>query len=270
MRRIGIALIAASLALAGAAVLAVAQQSTYQRFFVHCAISHQSQNDPIVNPGQAGGAAHLHEFFGSTITNHDPSYQRMIANDSTTCGHSGDIAAYWVPAIRHIGTGELAHATTVRAYYAASFNGPQQNEITPYPRGFSLVSDDFHWFCGNTQRLPSPPDCTGTGKTLGLGIDFLNVCWDGSIPGRNAGANWAATVTPLGSDGECEEGERQLPKLRLEVRFAVVDGTQYEIATEPGRVAHGDFWNTWKQGVLIDLVEECLQPESPDCKVVSD
>jgi hypothetical protein len=271
VRRLGLALVAVSFALAGFAFTIPAGADGYQRFIVVCPFSHAAQNDPIVAPNQAGGAAHMHGFFGAAITNEDPSYARMNQNTATTCELSGDTAAYWVPALRHKTTGALVHATELRAYYYSTA-AMDDDPVVPFPRGFSFITPEFRWGCGNVQSLPSPPDCTGTGKPLILTMTFEEVCWNGQIPGRDAnfGPQWATKVTHL-VNGECPASfPTQIPWLSEQIEFPVVNGTLYEIASAPAQAEHADFWNTWKQGVLIDLVEECLQPESIDCKEVSD
>ena len=58
-------------------------QGRVPQFVVRCAFSHSSFDDPIVHPGHRG-ASHLHQFFGNHSTAADPTYESLIAAD-TTC-----------------------------------------------------------------------------------------------------------------------------------------------------------------------------------------
>src|SRR6478735_4922355 len=66
-------------------------------FRIDCAPSHNSFDDPIVWPGQAG-RTHLHLFFGATQTNALTDVNNMQNLNSSTCaGGSLNNSGYWVP-----------------------------------------------------------------------------------------------------------------------------------------------------------------------------
>jgi Domain of unknown function (DUF1996) len=245
-----------------------AAQDGYQRFIVECSFSHSTASDPIVTPNAR--ASHRHEFFGSRITDRRPGYARMVRSRATTCAHRGDTAAYWAPALRHRVTGEIVHATELRAYYYST-EVMDDDPVVPFPRGFSFVTDHGAWMCRNTERLAEAPDCTdrlgSTAEGVGLVFTFEAVCWDGTNAGRKANAPWHLFVTEQ-VDGECPPGHVQLPWISEQIRYDVVDATEYEVVSMPARGLHADFWNTWQQGRLAELVDRCLQPGSRDCHEV--
>jgi hypothetical protein len=243
----------------------------YQRFIVECSFSHSSASDPIVAPNAE--ASHLHEFFGSRITGRRPGYAKMVINRATTCDHPGDTAAYWAPALRHRVTGEIVHATELRAYYYST-EAMDDDPVVPFPRGFSFVTDHGAWMCRNTERLAEAPDCTdrlgSTADGVGLVFTFEAVCWDGTDAGRKANAPWHLFVTEQVGDGCPASHPTQLPWVSEQIRYDVVDASDYEVVSMPARGLHADFWNTWQQGELAELVERCLQPGSRDCHEVGD
>lgn len=240
----------------------------YQRFIVECGFSHAAPDDPIVVPLQPG-ATHMHDFLGNRRTDHRPGYLRM-KRGNTKCATRADTSAYWVPALRHRSTGQLVHATELRAYYYST-ELMDDDPVVAFPRGYSAISDEAAWMCRNTERLAEPPDCTGRltqADGVGLVIVFDQVCWSGVNVGPDADAPWSQHVTGL-QNGECLAGHRQLPWLSLQVRYGLVDASNYEIVSAPSRGPHADFWNTWQQGSLADLVTRCLQPGSTDCREVA-
>lgn len=239
----------------------------YQRFIVWCDLSHSAPNDPIVFPRQAG-ASHEHDFFGNSLTNQRPGYDRMLGG-STSCAHTDDLSAVWIPVIRDRTTGAIVHAEEVRVYYYSTAS-MDDDPVVPFPRGFAVVSDRGAWMCRNTERLEEPPDCTGrltSASGVGIVVVFDEVCWDGITVGPNADADWSGHVATMSSE-ECPDG-RQLPWLSVQARYPVVDASGFEVVSEPGRGIHADFWNTWRQRALRALVQRCLQPGQRDCATVT-
>jgi uncharacterized protein DUF1996 len=242
----------------------VSSASGYQRFIVVCDLSHAAPDDPIVAPGVERGS-HLHEFFGNDLTDEHPGYRRMRTG-TTSCAHPGDTGAYWVPALRNTVTGAIVHATSARIYYYATA-AMDDEPVVAFPKGYAAISEQASWMCRNTERLSSPPDCTGRltqASGVGIVVVFDQVCWDQVSPGRRADLDWDSHVEPLASGG-CAPGRVQLPWVSMQVRYDVVDASDYEVVSEPMRGPHGDLWNTWRQSDLRALVARCLQPTSIDC-----
>lgn len=64
-----------------------------------CKFSHVAYDDPIVSPG-VPGAAHLHLFFGNTLTNANSTYETLRNSGDGTCdGGPLNRTAYWMPAM---------------------------------------------------------------------------------------------------------------------------------------------------------------------------
>src|SRR5919205_3463935 len=66
-------------------------------FFSNCRLSHISNDDPIVYPGQPG-RSHSHTFFGNRSTSAASTLHSLRAA-ATTCKPRSDTAAYWVPTL---------------------------------------------------------------------------------------------------------------------------------------------------------------------------
>jgi hypothetical protein len=50
----------------------------------------------------------------------------------------------------------------------------------------------------------------------------------------------------------------KLPHIKLYVRFPQSIGGPGYVLSDGTQVAHADFWNTWQQPALADLVARCL------------
>jgi hypothetical protein len=91
------------------------------RFF--CFISHHGYDDPIKNQGTRG-AAHLHAFYGNTLTDHNSTYQTLRASGEGTCdGGPLNRSAYWYPALINGATNKVKVPLVAEWYYV---NGARQ------------------------------------------------------------------------------------------------------------------------------------------------
>lgn len=64
-----------------------------------CFFSHMNYDDPIKNPGQQG-AAHLHTFFGNTLTDYLSTYVSLRTTGMSTCdGGPINRTGYWFPSM---------------------------------------------------------------------------------------------------------------------------------------------------------------------------
>lgn len=64
---------------------------------IGCSISHRSNDDPIVFPGQPG-RSHNHTFIGNTTVN-AWSTPASLRGGETSCSDAGDSSGYWVPSL---------------------------------------------------------------------------------------------------------------------------------------------------------------------------
>ncbi len=246
-------------------------------FRVECELSHRAQVDPIVSPGKA--SAHLHEFFGNNSTNANSTLQSMRAA-STTCTEPGDTAGYWAPALI-APNGTVAKPDVGIFYYR---NRPvDYSRTVPFPPDFRMIAggmDAFpnaYWTCdgesdtGYESRRNYIPDCGDDGN-IKMHV-FFPSCWDGvhlDSPDHRSHVAYGRDDDGRveGTDPDtCPPGfPVKLPQLDFRVQYDVSNGRGYRFSD--GMVlAHSDFWNTWKQSRLEDLIDECLGYEGHSCKL---
>lgn len=224
-------------------------------FIVNCPFSHFAQVDPIVAPGQT--SAHMHTFTGNRTTNASSTYASMLAG-TTTCKHLGDKAGYWTPTLIRP-DGSFVKPERSFAYYK---NLPVNAQTTEsFPADFRMVfgPTGFFWDCfnGGGYYTASIPRCVD---------DFLVVrgksppCWDGrtdSPDHRSHVANASGKTCP-------STHPRKLPTINFFTRFPKNEGGpgyHFSDQGQPGGngiLPHADFWNTWEQAALEDLVRRCL------------
>jgi hypothetical protein len=97
------------------AIYSIAGQDGKIRFL--CEPSHLRYDDPIVAPGQPGGA-HLHEFFGNTATNASSTYESLRETGSGSCeGGPLNRTGYWMPAMIDTATNTVVRPFHIQLYY---------------------------------------------------------------------------------------------------------------------------------------------------------
>ena len=245
-----------------------AQAAQTGQFVLRCAYSHSLADDPIVFPGQPG-ASHLHDFFGNTGVNASSTFETMLAGE-TTCRVPSDTAGYWAPAA--FMDGVQVQPGVMRIYYL----GPATGRPETIPAGLQMVGGNkdalspaenphVSWSCGQTKNVSTPHrdtpyDCTPWDRYafvdgIVASIDFPS-CWNGT------GLRPEDVTYPMG--GECPSGfGHVIPKLSERVHYGVMnpllDGTlAFELSSGPWYTLHADFWNTWQQERLDQLVADCL------------
>jgi hypothetical protein len=262
-------------------------------WIVICGHSHSLPDDPIVAPGQSG-TSHLHDFFANRSAKADSTYDSMRAGGTTCPKTSGDTAGYWVPALYRNGvqvvaqgpppTGTEAGTSGARQqfYYRNNLNGYPPSAIKTIPADLRIIAgngkaqsqDDnyylgreLYWGCSDnsTGKLKAPPPSCSTG-IISLHVGFPN-CWDGvrvdspdhkshmSYPVKNAQGRYvcpAAHPVPI-------------PRVIMRLEYPVGTDTGYiSLSSGAPYTIHGDFWNTWVQSRLNELVDACIN-EGLDC-----
>lgn len=233
-----------------------------------CTLAKSLPDDPIVHPGMPG-MSHLHDFFGNTSVNATSTYQSMRAA-TTTCP-VGDTAGYWVPAVFRNGVKVAPAGDGVREqiYYRANNLAPGTH-IEPFPPDLRVVAGNSHatsisenpklgkelyWGCSDnsTGKLTVPPPSCPTG-IISLHVGFPN-CWDGKLTHVDDTAHLRYP-----SGGSCPSGfPHALPRLILRHEYPVGTTTgKITLSSGPAVTIHGDFWNTWDQAKLQQLVDTCL------------
>jgi hypothetical protein len=105
-----------------------------------------------------------------------------------------------------------------------------------------------------------------------VGIVPFPSCWDGQNP---PGDDTSHVVYPVAQDN-CPVGyEHRLPRLSERTHFGIMDpcagarpceanvgdeNVVFILASGAYFTMHADFWNTWDQASLDNLVDGCLQP----------
>lgn len=281
-RVIGVVVVVVAALLTGVAP-AGARTDGGPKFIVNCKPSHQLPDDPIMHPGMPG-AAHLHQFFGSSATDADSTVAQLEAAP-TTCDRSTDTAAYWTPTVYR--NGQLVRDLAMIAYYRDVAKNPA--DVRAYPQGLKMMAGNpaatrpqnlnvAEWSCRQPDGLKGswfsvPPVCT-TGRTLVMKVWFPD-CWDGQHLDSADHMSHVAYSHPL---GVCPASAPvNIPELAMTVTLDVPvapgrpkkDGTagyfDTAISLSSGSVytLHADFWNSWDQAGLNALVQKCLVQNHP-------
>lgn len=107
------------------------------QFRIACEFSHFAYDDPLVAPGQPGGA-HLHMYFGNTDVNAYSTYQTLRDSGSSTCnGQELNRTGYWAAAMID-GDGNVRIPERVVVYYKAE--GVARGKVQPYRAGMANIS----------------------------------------------------------------------------------------------------------------------------------
>lgn len=265
MRKYVAALAAAGLpaGLAGTTPSAAQAGATFGSIQVACRPSHTLSDDPIMMPGEPG-AAHQHEFFANSSTDAF-STDASLAGKPTSCSRPGDTAAYWTPTL--LNNGQRVVPDRVIAYYRTT--GIRDiGSIRPFPQGLKMIAGSsqatasnpqptgiVNWACGDGVEGTATPPASCSGKPLRLRVQFPN-CWDGqSLDSADHKSHMA-----YASQGGCPPSHAvPVPSLSLNFRYKI-SGSLSNLRLASGDVytGHADFWNSWHQDVLTQLVHDCL------------
>ncbi len=228
----------AALVLVGASVLPMpAAHAATPRFQIRCQSSHLAQEDPIVSPGTR--SAHMHEFFGNTTTNADSTHRSMVRG-GTTCSASADTAGYWVPTLISPG-GRVVRAKTVLVYY----RGEAGARTVAFPPDLRMVSHQSEVRASSSN----------------LTIEFPE-CWDGVHTDSTNHISHMANATGSG----CPRSHPvRVPAITMVIRYPIQSVSGHRLASGPLSTMHADFWNTWGQPRLEELVARCLNSSTRSC-----
>jgi uncharacterized protein DUF1996 len=236
-------------------------------FAVRCDFSHFNNDDPIVYPGQPG-KAHQHDFFGNTSTKFDSTYSSMIAS-TTTCSRLEDTAGYWLPTVKW--NGQDTHAFRGVFYYRAG--GKDHTKVKPFAKNLKVINASrITWRCGIADEGgggTTPPTQCASG-VLGLRIIFPDcVAKDSNgrqlLDSADHKSHMARSV--VGSDGtrKCPNSHPiPVPTLTINANFNIPTTTgEVTLSSGDAPSMHADFWNTWNQMTLQQLVQSCINEVAP-------
>jgi hypothetical protein len=258
-----------SIALAAGSTTSTTTETANGLFIVNCPFSHRKQVDPIITPGPSGTkSAHMHDFLGNRSIDSNSTYASAVVAP-TTCGLKADTAGYWVPTLV---APNGAYITPRRAlvYYR---NKPVKYGTTnAFPPDFRVVAGGVGtstqyagWSCEQdaANMVAVPPSCGSS--LLVLHVKFPN-CWNGV---STDSSNHRSHVTYPTSSSTCPSTHPvKVPEIFLHVRYPPGhSGSGYRLS-DGTQTPHADFWNTWQQTKLVQLVNDCLRA-GKDCGQVS-
>lgn len=244
-------------------------ESRIGQFVLRCTYSHTLMDDPIVFPDQPG-ASHSHDFFGNTTVDAFSTVASLLRGD-TTCRVPSDTAGYWAPTPYL--SGRQLRPPVMRIYYF----GDPFGQVETIPPGLQMIGGNkeaaspaenphVRWYCGQirgerTPLMDTPYDCRpwrAFGFVDGVvALIEMPSCWSG------LGLTPDDVAYPLGH--QCPAGfPHVLPRLSERIHLGIMnplnpDGTvALTLSNGAFYTLHADFWNTWQQDRLDQLVEECL------------
>ncbi|TMK19206.1 MAG: DUF1996 domain-containing protein [Actinobacteria bacterium] len=241
-------------------------------FTTDCFASHRAPDDPIVYPGQPG-ASHSHDFFGNTTTDASSTYASMIAG-GTNCEEPGDTAGYWAPTLLARDGTPIA-PRRIKVYYRDTPN--PSGHVTPFPPDFRMIAGGMAsagvlsgWNCDATALAPTALiDCSGgtPGTTYVRGSIIFPMCGQLNAAGnvvKDSGDHRSHVA--YGARKACPADHPvQLPAIKVNIRYGVSNciAAGCHLSSDmpgdvPGSTLHADFWNTWDQATLEQLVNTQL------------
>jgi hypothetical protein len=233
--------------------------TTHGEFVAHCPLSHRSNDDPIVHPGQPG-TAHQHDFLGN-ITTDAMSTLASLRIGATTCDVAADRSAYWVPTLSLSGTPVAPDLATF--YYTAAVGDARL--VRSYPLGLVMLSGDpaatsptgvAKWSCQGSAVSgdgTAPITCPA-GSRLELLIRFPE-CWDGR---RLDSADHRAHMAFAAAKACPATHPVPVPRLEFKLRYPIRGGAGVTLASGSWSSAHADFINVWEPNALAVRIRDCL------------
>jgi len=279
-------------ALAAFFVPAVGADTGDGTFVMRCNPVFNKQVDPIVSPGPAGTlSAHMHTFSGNTTTDSDSTYESMQAGGSS-CRFTKDTAGYWFNSLIDP-NGNVVNPRFTFFYYK---NMPvSYRTTTPFPAGLKMVIHDGNANTGFWDCFDNNPPGSFTTSIPRCVTDDLQVrlkspnCWDGvnldtvtkdmsgiDRPSINpyTGAAYPndhiSHVVKFSNNACPADHPVKLPMGNFFVRWAPPAGGPGWHLSDGTLKLHFDFWNTWNQPFLDQLVSKCLSPVGKNCGQVTD
>jgi uncharacterized protein DUF1996 len=100
--------------------------------------------------------------------------------------------------------------------------------------------------------VPTCPNARG--ESLRLHVNFPN-CWDG----RHLDSADHQSHMAYATRGSCPADHPvAVPAIALIFRYAITGGSGVGLSSGGQYSAHADFFNAWRQGTLVSLVDRCL------------
>ena len=250
-------------------------------FRVTCDYSHMSQDDPIVYPGQPC-RAHLHTFFGNTLTSSSSTYDSLRTTGNSTCrGGIANRTAYWIPTLMNDGAPMIP--TSAIFYYKAGYGIPDASpKVQKLPAGLRMIAGnpmatapepDLHayWGCQNVYKghFAEIIDCD-VGDSLQMTVVFPQ-CWNGvdldSADHKSHMAyarNSACPATHPVILPEISQNVQWERTAGLDIKKLRVSSDHYDASQPGGYSAHGDWFEAWEPNIRDAFVTHCIN-QTVDC-----
>jgi hypothetical protein len=238
------------------------------RFF--CGVSHLAFDDPIVAPGQAGGA-HLHMFFGNTEADASSTYSSLRRSGDGTCsGGPVNRSAYWTPALLN-GDGDVLTPDEILVYYKVGKSSPDIEELPAglmMIGGYDMGTGTDHaqsWKCNATGAsgvtIPTCPRGSEVQATV-----IFGVCWDGRLDSSNHRSHVIESNFDINAPCPGSHPHR-LPQFELKLTYLSDGNTnQWYLSSDRhggmnhpgGRTLHADWFGAWDPEILTTWTNECV------------
>ena len=249
-------------------------------FRTSCLFSHMNFDDAIVFPGKPG-AAHLHAYFGNTLSSASSTAESMRTTGNSTCrGGTANRTSYWVPAVID-GAGNPVKPTVGEFYYKTGYEGIAPAEIQVFPQSLRMIAGDgkasapgqshARWTCLNNggKYQSNIPTCP-VGDHVMMVIQFPQ-CWDG----KNLDSTDHKSHMSYPVNGDCPSTHPvAIPEITFNIRYKVTAATNssgwrlssdmYGSSLPGGYSAHGDYFEGWDRTVAETFVKNCDRA-SMDC-----
>ncbi len=257
-------------------------------FRVVCGVSHMSNDDPMVFPGQKN-ATHHHTFYGNTQVKYDTDLNALPTNGNSTCfGGIMNRSAYWHPTMINTltNTAVLPENNQAIFYYKTGYNGVKPADIKAPPKGLRMLVGNpravnsteiqrttYKCLSNGVTKYKSIPNCA-VGDAVQLLIDFPQ-CWDGKnldSPNHKDHMAFASNAT----NGCPASHPVAIPEISLNMTYKITtanQATNWRLSSDnyvknglnAGYSGHADWVNGWDETIFAGIVRNCLNA-SKDCK----
>jgi hypothetical protein len=239
---------------------------------------HLNADNVITSPGRPQGAQHGHEYVGNVSTD-AYSTDSSLAAALTTCVN-GDLSTYSWPVLRALqdrsgGSGDHQNDGTrlTPVSVVVEFTGNLASKIVAMPRFLRVVTGNARavtaraastatqaqWSCAGFPDRATRlyPLCPG-GHRLVRTFAFPS-CWDGR---RNDSPSHREHVVFATPNGVCPHDTYPIPRLRVQVSYAVPAGRAFAVDAAPEQrrsptTDHADFINVMPDPLMAHVVA-CL------------
>lgn len=255
-------------------------------FRTECFLSHMNYDDPLVYPGNPG-AAHLHAFFGNTLTNANSTVESIANTGNSTCrGGIINRSSYWVPALIDTRDGSAQMPIEAEIYYKTGYSMIPTRDIQPHPKGLRMIAgnatatgaqQNVSWGCvdASTPANSTPgavPNCP-LGSKVQMVVVFPQ-CWNGKDLDSADHKSHMSYRTGSGG-GTCPASHpNPMPEITFNIRYKVneagaptrwrLSSDMYDANLPGGYSAHGDWFDGWQEDIKKTWTEKCDQA-AVDC-----